>query len=333
VTPRRAELVRLLADGQFHSGEALAAALGVTRAAVSKQARSLQGWGLDVESVPRRGHRLAEPLDLLDADAIRAALAPATRERLRTLQLHDETDSTNSRLLAVTDLPAGRFDACVAEYQTAGRGRRGRGWIAPYASGLCLSFAWSFREPPRELASLSLAVGVAVVRALATCGVHDVQLKWPNDLLVRGRKLGGILCELRAEAAGPAYVVAGLGLNVRLPASARARIVADADAAGALEPASLAEERPAPSRSLLVARLLDALAAMAMEFEQTGLASFHAEWSAADALAGRAVRVHAHAGERGGIARGIASDGALLVEIDGRLERIASGEVSLRAAA
>jgi BirA family biotin operon repressor/biotin-[acetyl-CoA-carboxylase] ligase len=333
VTSRRAELVRLLADGGCHSGEALAQALGVTRAAVSKQARALQGWGLEVESVPRRGHRLAQPLDLLDAAAIRAAFAPATAARLRHLQVHDETDSTNSRLLAVTDLPAGRFDACLAEFQTAGRGRRGRGWVAPFASGLCLSFAWSFREPPRELASLSLAVGVAVLRALTGVGVHGVQLKWPNDLLLGGRKLGGILCELRAEAAGPAYVVAGLGLNVRLPAAVRERILADAPATGALEPASLADAGVPPSRSLLATRLLDALAAMAVEFERTGLASFHAEWSAADALAGRAVRVLAHAGERGGVARGIAPDGTLLVEMEGRLERVASGEVSLRAAA
>jgi BirA family biotin operon repressor/biotin-[acetyl-CoA-carboxylase] ligase len=333
VTARRAELVRRLADGEFHSGEALAAALGVTRAAVSKQARALQSWGLAVESAPRRGHRLAGPLDLLDAGAIRAALRPATAARLRELRVHDEIDSTNSRLLAVTDLPPGCFDACLAEYQLAGRGRRGRGWVAPFASGLCLSFSWSFREPPRDLASLSLAVGVAAVRALAACGVSGVQLKWPNDLLAGGRKLGGILCELRAEAAGPAYVVAGLGINVRLPADARARILAEGRTATALEPASLADGSSPPPRNLLAARLLDALATMAQDFEQSGFASFHAEWSAADALAGRAVRVHAHAGERVGIARGIAADGTLLVEMDGRLERIASGEVSLRVAA
>lgn len=333
MTSRRVELVRRLADGALHSGEVLAAELGVTRAAVSKQARALRSWGLAVESAPRRGHRLVQPLDLLESSAMVPALAPATRDRLRRLETHDEIESTNSRLLEVADLPAGRFDACLAEYQSAGRGRRGRGWIAPFGSGLCLSYAWLFREPPGELAALSLAAGVAALRALAACGVTGVRLKWPNDLLLDGGKLGGILCELRAEAAGPAYVVIGLGLNVRLPAEARARI-ADASAAdGGLAPASLCDAGAPPSRNLLAARLLDALTAMVLEFEQRGFAPFHAEWSDADALAGCAVRVLAPRGERAGVALGIAGDGALLLEIDGRREHVTSGEVSLRTAA
>lgn len=333
MTSRRADLVRLLADGRSHSGEALAAELGVSRAAVSKQVRSLRSWGLEPDSVPRRGHRLAQPLDLLSAEAIRARLAPATLARLRRLDVHDEIDSTNSRLLAIDDLPAGRFDACLAEFQSAGRGRRGREWLAPFASGLCLSYSWLFREPPAELASLSLGVGVAALRALRACGADGVNLKWPNDLLAGDRKLGGILCELRAEAAGPAYVVVGLGLNVALPAAARSRIAAASLAAGGLEPAALADCGPAPSRSRLAAALLDALTAMVEEFEVHGFAPFHAEWSRADALAGRAVRVLAQRAERAGVARGIAPDGALLVEIDGRAERVTSGEVSLRVAA
>jgi BirA family biotin operon repressor/biotin-[acetyl-CoA-carboxylase] ligase len=330
---RRGELVRRLADGRFHSGEALAAELGVTRAAVSKQVRALRAWGLEVESAPRRGHRLAQPLDLLSAAAIRAALAPATLARLRRLDVHDETDSTNSRLLALTDLPAGRFDACFAEFQSAGRGRRGRDWLAPFASGLCLSYAWLFREPPAELSSLSLAVGVAALRALEGCGVAGVRLKWPNDLVADDRKLGGILCELRAEAAGPAYVVIGLGLNVALPEAVRTQIAAAGAATGGLPPTSLVERGPAPSRNRLAVALLEALTAMVDEFEARGFAPFHGEWSHADALAGRAVRVLAQRAERAGIARGIAPDGALLVEIDGRAERVTSGEVSLRIAA
>ena len=333
MTSRRADLVRRLADGRCHSGEALAAELGVTRAAVSKQVRALAAWGLEVDSVPRRGHRLAQPLDLLSAERVRAALRPATAARLRRLEVHDEIDSTNARLLAITDLPAGRFDACLAEFQTAGRGRLGRGWLAPFGSGLCLSWSWLFREAPAGLASLSLAVGVAAVRALAACGVHGVRLKWPNDLLVGEGKLGGILCELRAEAAGPAYVVVGLGLNVALPATARARIATASAAAGGLEPAALADRGPPPSRDRLAAALLGALGAMVDEFEAHGFTPFHGEWSSADALAGRGVRVIAHRTERAGIARGIAPDGALLLEIDGRAERVTSGEVSLRIAA
>ena len=330
---RRGALVRRLADGAFHSGETLARELGVTRAAVAKQVRALEAWGLRVESVPRRGHRLLQPLDLLDAAALVDALAPATRERLRRLEVHDEIESTNSRLLAETELPAGRFDACLAEFQSAGRGRRGRGWLAPFGAGLCLSFGWTFRESGAALASLGLAVGVAVLRALQGLGVEGVRLKWPNDLLLDGRKLGGILCELRAEASGPAYVVIGVGLNVR-PSPEIAR---DVIARGGLAPASLGERTSSasasvPERTRLAARLLDELVAMALEFERAGLAPFRVEWSAADALADRPVTVLGHAGERHGIARGIDASGELRVEIDGRLVTVTAGDVSLRAA-
>jgi BirA family biotin operon repressor/biotin-[acetyl-CoA-carboxylase] ligase len=333
VSARRAALVRVLADGEVHAGAALAHALGTTRAAVASQVRALGAWGLAAESVPRRGYRLAQPLDLVDRAALERALSGATRERLRGLEVLDQTDSTNARLLAVTDLPAGRFDACLAEFQTAGRGRRGRQWIAPYGAGLCLSFAWTFREPPAGLPSLSLAVGVAVLRALAACGVADVRLKWPNDLLRGDAKLGGILCELRTGSGGPFHVVAGVGLNVRLPAAARAAVAGSPDGPGALPPASLDDQGPAPARTLLAARLLDALAAALPEFERAGFAPFRAEWSAADALAGRAVRVLAPRGERAGVARGIGPDGALLVDFGGSLEPVAAGDVSLRPAA
>jgi BirA family biotin operon repressor/biotin-[acetyl-CoA-carboxylase] ligase len=325
---RRAALVRRLADGAFHSGEALARELGVTRAAVAKQVRALETWGLQVDSVPRRGHRLRTPLDLLDAASLPDELAPATRGRLRRLEVHDEIDSTNSRLLAAGDLPAGRFDACLAEWQSAGRGRRGRGWLAPFGGGLCLSFGWTFREPGSALASLALAVGVAVLRALRALGVHDLRLKWPNDLLLDGRKLGGILCELRAEASGPAYVVVGLGLNVRLAAEAAREVVER----GGLPPASLSELTGfAVPRTRLAACVLDELVAMALEFERAGLAPFRDEWSAADALADRPVTVLGHAGARHGVARGIDASGELRVEIDGRLVVVTAGDVSLRA--
>jgi BirA family transcriptional regulator, biotin operon repressor / biotin---[acetyl-CoA-carboxylase] ligase len=330
MTCRRA-LLRLLADGELHSGEVLARELGVTRAAVAKQVRGLAARGLAVESLPRRGHRLLAPLDLLDAERLQASLTPLARARLAGLEVFDEIGSTNSHLLAATGLPAGRWRACLAEYQSAGRGRRGRGWIAPYASGLCLSFGWSFEDPPAGLAALGLAAAVAVLRALTAQAVTGLALKWPNDVLRDGRKLGGILCELRAEAAGPAYVVIGVGLNVRLPAAARAAIAAG----GGLEPADLpaGARVPAPPLTPLAAALLDALVAMAIEFAARGFAPFRSEWSRADALRDRPVRVRAQSAERDGVARGIDADGALCVEISGRLERLASGEVTLRAVA
>jgi BirA family transcriptional regulator, biotin operon repressor / biotin---[acetyl-CoA-carboxylase] ligase len=330
--PRRAALVRLLADGELHSGEALAQTLGVTRAAVAKQVRTLARWGLGAESLPRRGYRLQAPLELLDAARIESALGPEARARLRTLEVHLELESTNSRLLAKSDLEPGRWYGCLAEFQSAGRGRRGREWLAPFGSGLCLSFAWLFRDPPAGLSALGLAAGVAILRALGRLEIGGISLKWPNDVLRDGSKLGGVLCELRAETAGPAYVVIGIGLNVRLPEAVRSEIVAS----GGVRPADLAEMAEGtsvPSRALLAAALCDELVRMACEFERRGFAPFIDEWSRADALRDRPVRVQAHAAERNGVARGIDIDGALCVELGGRVERLASGEVTLRAVA
>ena len=329
---RRLRLVRLLADGELHSGEALARELGVTRAAVAKQVGTLGAWGLPVRRVARRGYGLASPLVLLNAAELEAALAPETRARRAQLQLLAETDSTNGVLLATPPPEPGSWLGCLAEFQSAGRGRRGRSWLAPFASGLCLSFGWVLREPPAELAALTLAVGVATLRALARFEVTELALKWPNDVLQKDRKLGGVLCELRAEAGGPAYAVIGVGLNVRLPAAARATILA----AGGLAPVDLAEAlapAPCPPRSRLAAALLDELTRMALEFEARGFAPFVPEWRRADALCDRPVRVIAHSATRDGVARGIDGDGSLRVELDGRLERVSSGEVTLRAVA
>lgn len=324
---RRLELLRLLADGREHSGEALAASLDVSRAAVWKQVRQLSSWGLEVEAVAGRGYRLATPLDLLDREALLAALPDRARGILRRVELADELASTNETLLAVTDLMPGRADVCLAEFQTEGRGRRGRRWLAPFGSGICLSVGWCFAELPPQLSALSLAVGVAVRRALSGLGIDGVQLKWPNDVLWQGRKLGGILCELRIEAAGPAYVVIGLGLNLRLSPTLRATI-----AETGIEVASLDEigAGDLPARSTLAAALVNQLLLALEEFERASFRSFFEEWTAADALAARPARIE-HGGTLiEGTARGIDLDGALLLEVGGTIRRFVSGEASLR---
>lgn len=324
---RRLEILRLLADGREHSGEALAASLSISRAAVWKHVQQLEQWGLEVHAAAGRGYRLDCPLDLLDEQSLLAGLPELARDRLRRLAVADEIDSTNEALLGVADLPPGRFDACLAEFQARGRGRRGREWVAPFGSGLCLSVSWRFSEAPSQLSALSLAAGVAVRRALAQHGVLDAMLKWPNDILHAGRKLGGILCELRAEVAGPAYVVIGVGINVTLPG----RVRRDIEASG-LQPAALADLGLAalPSRNALAASLIGQLALVLVEFEQSGFGPFLDEWRAADALAARPVRLQHGDGSVDGIARGIDRDGALVLEAGGRLERVVSGEVTVR---
>jgi BirA family biotin operon repressor/biotin-[acetyl-CoA-carboxylase] ligase len=325
---RRAELVALLADGELHSGEVLAARLGVTRAAVAKQVHSLAVWGLDVEAVARRGYRLAAPLELLEVAALESRLASATRARRGSIEVHEALESTNSHLLAQPPPRAGSFRACLAEYQSAGRGRRGRRWLAPYGSGLCLSFAWLYDTPPTELGALSLAAGVAVLRALGSQDIGGLALKWPNDIQREGCKLGGILCELRFEAAGPAHVVIGIGLNVRLPAGVATEVARE----GGVRPADLADAGP-PSRNALAAALIDALAEVAAGFGAAGFQPFAAEWCAVDALLDRAVHVHGSAGVRDGIARGIDRQGGLRVQFGDITETLTAGDVSLRAVA
>jgi BirA family biotin operon repressor/biotin-[acetyl-CoA-carboxylase] ligase len=321
----RVELLRLLADGALHSGEELAAALDISRAAVWKRLQQLEDWGIAHEARAGSGYRLEAPMDLLDPAQIERSLPTAARALLRHLEVHESLASTNDRLLAADDLPPGRFDACLAEYQSAGRGRRGRQWVAPFGSGICLSVSWSFQDAPAALGALSLAAGVAVLRALGRSGFTGLTLKWPNEIVHGDAKLGGILVDLRGEAAGPANVVVGVGINVRLPRAARERLAADG-----VQAVDLASLGTPPSRSELAAVLIVELVQALVEFGARGLAAFADEWAHADALAGRPVRVLQREQPIEGIARGVDGDGALLLEIEGRRRRILSGEVSVR---
>ncbi|MGE0029760.1 MAG: biotin--[acetyl-CoA-carboxylase] ligase [Steroidobacteraceae bacterium] len=323
---RRGELLRLLADGSLHSGEELAAKLAISRAAVWKQLQQLDEWGVGLDAQAGQGYRLSAPLDLLDAGAIRAALPLWSAGKLRQLEVHEELDSTSDRLLAVKDLPPGQFDACLAEFQRAGRGRRGRRWLAPFGSGLCLSVNWSFRDAPAALGALSLASGVAVLRALRRLGFHDLALKWPNDIVHGAKKLGGILIDLRGEAAGPAYVVVGVGINLRLPPAVKEALRAEG-----LEATDLASVgNMVPARSFAAAALINELTLALEEFGARGMSAFVDEWQGADALANRPVRVLQGEQTLEGLARGVDADGALLLDAGDGRRRILSGEVSVR---
>jgi BirA family transcriptional regulator, biotin operon repressor / biotin---[acetyl-CoA-carboxylase] ligase len=321
-----AALLDILGDGRLHSGETLAHALNVSRTAVWKSVERLRSLGVAISALPRAGYRMPQSIELLDLAAIKKELTPEHRRRLRSFDLHFETDSTNSRLLAAEPLSAETADVAFAEIQTSGRGRRGQRWIAPFGSGLALSLSWNFREQPKDLPALTLAVGVAVAAALARGGAEAIQLKWPNDIWFDDRKLGGILTELRAEAGGPAFVVIGIGLNIALNAVAREEI----EATG-VKVASLAEAcAVAPSRNRVAGAIIDEVLGMLQEFGREGFPAFAGRWSALDALAGRPACI-VTGGERiAGIARGIDADGALRVETDERIKRYVAGEVSLR---
>lgn len=332
--PLARRIFRALADGALHSGEQLAAAEQVSRSAVWKTIGQLQELGLDIEAVAHRGYRLAAPLVPLEAARVMESMASATRARVHRLEVAWSLDSTNSALLARGERgagarsapPPGQFDLLLAEHQSAGRGRRARAWLAPPGGALCLSLGWSFATLPTGVAALSLAIGVCVRRALARLVPQPILLKWPNDLQVEGRKLAGILIELRAEASGPAYAVIGVGVNCALGAAVEQRVRASGTA-----PIDLAALGVAPcDRNRLAAALADEMAAGLLEFKRAGFARFGDEWSAADALAGREVRVHAPEGEVAGRASGVAADGTLRVDCGGEMRHFHSGEVSVR---
>jgi BirA family biotin operon repressor/biotin-[acetyl-CoA-carboxylase] ligase len=317
---------RALADGELHSGEQLARDQAVSRSAIWKAVGTLQELGVPLEVAPNRGYRLAAPFVPLARDAIHAALQPATRARLRAGEVAWSLPSTNDELLARAEPPAGLCDFLVAEHQSAGRGRRARPWYAPPGGALCLSLGWSCAALPPNAPALSLAVGVCALRALRPWVSEGLRLKWPNDLVCAAGKLGGILIELRAESAGPAYIVIGIGINTALPRE----LVSQVEQTGT-RPVDLAALGAARcDRNRLCAALVDELVAGIAQFELQGLAPFGAEWRGADALVGQVVNVSAPGGVFVGHARGIDAEGALCVQGPAGVQRFTTGEVSVR---
>jgi BirA family biotin operon repressor/biotin-[acetyl-CoA-carboxylase] ligase len=317
---------RALANGHFHSGEELAQRLGVSRSAVWKAANTLRELGSTVHAVRNRGYRLAGAGEPLDAALIRDALARGLRPRLRHIEVAWTVTSTNSVLLERLPPPPGECEVALAEFQSAGRGRRGRPWFAPPGGAVCLSMSWTFAQVPRDVGSLSLGIGVCVLRALSRLGVSGLQLKWPNDVLIGDAKLGGILIELRAEAAGPACVVIGIGLNVALGAALVAQINATGVVATDLSTAAVSR---AP-RNAIAAQVIESCIGGLLEFEREGLRAFMEEWRHADALRGRTVTVSNGDERTRGVARGVDVTGALLVEAAQGVRKFVAGEVSVR---
>jgi BirA family biotin operon repressor/biotin-[acetyl-CoA-carboxylase] ligase len=319
-------LLRLLADGEVHSGESLAAELRQTRAAVWKGVERLRAIGIEVQALARRGYRLANPVELLDVGQIRAEVADDRQRHVQSLELLFEVGSTNTRLLSRAAPPPSTADVCLAELQNAGRGRLGRRWISAFGGGIAMSLGWTCSDVVRTLPALSLGVGVAVARGLARVGAAGIKLKWPNDIWFEDRKLGGVLIELRAEAGGPAHVVIGVGINVSLPADARREIETGGTPAAAVADAC---EHPV-SRNRVTGAILDELLSMLLQYERFGFAAFRDAWTALDGLGGRPARVMVGENVVSGIARGVDADGALLLETQDRLQRFVSGEASLR---
>ncbi len=327
---RHLTLIRLLADGQFHSGEVIARHLGLSRVAIWKALRkSANHYGLALESVRGRGYRLAAPLELLDSGRIRALLSPAGRAMLTRLDIHDQIDSTNACLMREAALGALAGTVCLAERQTAGRGRRGRPWISPFGSNLYLSILWRYPLAPAALGGASLAIGAVVAGVLRrietdATGASALTLKWPNDLLWQGCKLAGLLLEVAGESQGPSHLVMGLGVNLRMEPTQGQHIDQPwTDLSQMLSGHAI-------NRNQLVAQLLDALLSALDVYGRDGLEPFLAQWREFDALLGQPVRLRLGDQVIEGLHAGIANDGSLQLQTLAGLKRFQAGEVSLR---
>lgn len=316
------QTLRLLADGDFHSGETMAHALGITRSAVWYGIREITGAGFRVEKVRGRGYRLERAVSLLDRERVLQALDGKAGGMM--LEISDTVDSTNTQLMLRAAQGAPHGLVLAAETQTAGRGRRGRAWQSGIGSTLTFSLLWRFAQGARELAGLSLAVGIALVNTLRAAGAGEAQLKWPNDVIVRGGKLAGILIEMQGDVLGPSAAVIGIGINVRHDQRVRAAAgqpVADLETAGGA----------VIDRNVLLANLLVELNAILQRFSSGGFAPLREEWQVLHAHQNRPVRLMLpDDSEVTGMARGVADDGVLLLETAQGIVRYHSGEVSLR---
>lgn len=314
----RNKILAYLSDGGFHSGEILGRQLGISRAAVSKHIQSLSELGLDIFSVTGKGYKLSGKLQLLNPQQIKAGC----KSHHGGIKVLSVVDSTNTHLKQSAELHR-NGGACLAEAQTTGRGRQGRKWVSPFGASLYLSMYWGFNGGYQALGGLSLAIGVAVVRALKASGNISAQLKWPNDIYLNGKKLAGILVEAEGQIDDISHCFVGVGLNIRLPATPAGEIDqawADLHSDSDIE----------PDRNRLASIMLDKLYEALSRFEEQGLIPFLDEWRAHNLFQGQRVTLLCGPQQFSGRCCGINEQGALLVETEKGVQAFYGGEISVR---
>lgn len=317
------DILRLLSDGQFHSGVQLAEIIGVSRTTISNRIAQWQERGVQIDSVTGKGYRLQMPIQWLDRQAILDYIPTNLSRYIQSFTVPAQVSSTND---IVADLLATHHQSgvvCVAEMQLSGRGRRGRDWLSPPAGNFYGSVGWVFKDGFSVVEGLSLAVGVAVINALTSVGASELQLKWPNDILWRGQKLGGVLIEMTGEVGGPCQVVVGVGINLQLSEKIKQEI---------LQPVvDLKSICAAPvDRQQLTAAIISQLIALLADYSNTGFAAWHQQWLSYDAFANQQVTILGLQSPIEGVAKGVDERGALLIQTVNDLVCIHGGEVSLR---
>ncbi|MGK7284706.1 bifunctional biotin--[acetyl-CoA-carboxylase] ligase/biotin operon repressor BirA [Buttiauxella agrestis] len=308
-------LISILSDGEFHSGEHLGEQLGMSRAAINKHIQTLRDWGVDVFTVPGKGYSLPDPIQLLNEELIKSQIDTGSIAVLPVI------DSTNQYLLERLDtLQSG--DACIAEYQQAGRGRRGRQWFSPFGANLYLSMYWRLEQGPAAAVGLSLVIGIVMAEVLQDLGAENVRVKWPNDLYLNNCKLAGILVELTGKTGDAAQIVIGAGINL-----AMRNVATDVINQSWI---NLQEAGINIDRNALAIKIIKELRKALQLFEDEGLVPFLPRWESLDNFINRQVKLIIGEREIHGISRGINEQGGLLLEQDGVIKPWVGGEISLR---
>lgn len=317
----RETLIQKLVKGDFLSGQALGEELGVSRAAISKHIAALQEMGFDIFSVTGKGYRLAEPIELLSEDEITAYIAK--QAIAPKVEVHSVIDSTNSYLMRRLPHQNTPGQVCIAEYQSAGRGRRGRQWISPFGSHIYMSMYWHLEQGMSAAMGLSVVAALAVSDAIKKLYNTEVELKWPNDIYYNGVKLAGILIDLEGQAMEPCHCVIGIGLNINMPVKSAEMV----DQPWIDLTKAIADT---VDRNILAAEIIIALMQRLNTHRQTGINTMVDEWQNQDFYINKPVSLITGDKSTRGICRGINMQGALLLEVNGKVSPVYGGEVSLR---
>jgi len=317
----RTLLLKTLQDGEFHSGEYLATTFGLSRSAISNHVKALSELGVEIFSVKGRGYKLANPIELLSHSQISRHLGTTVQNKTSLIQVENLVTSTNDIVKTYLSTCDSGF-CCLAEAQSAGRGRRGKTWVSPYAGSLYCSMLWRFASGYQAMAGLSLMVGVIVNETLAEMGIDRCQLKWPNDIYFNNKKLAGILVEVEGQVGASASAIIGIGVNVHLPSNVQGIEQAFTDLHD-ISKRSISRNKLA---ALLIQNLWQALAL----FEKQGMTPFIEQWKEADLYKNKKIKLISGDNNTVGIGRGIDETGALLLELNGKIQAFHGGEISVR---
>lgn len=318
------ELLKILADGQTHSGELLGQKFGITRAAVWKKIQKLNKMGLEISSQKNKGYKLARKINFLDKAKISQQIGAENLAQIKSLEIFDSINSTNTYLLDMAKKQKSAHKKIVlAEYQTAGRGRHGRAWLSPFSSNIYLSIGWLFQTNCAQIGGLSLAVGVVVADVLKKNSVENIGLKWPNDIFLNNGKLGGILIEIHGDSLGNFQTVIGIGLNFHLPKKSLEELKE--------REVSYIEEVADLDRNLISGQIIEGLYSMLHEYPNSGFSKWQEKWNSYHKFAGKESLVVIGKNKQNAVLGSVNSSGALeIIYADGRREFLQGGEISLK---